>query len=48
MNIHRKMTIQRDAEVNGVYIGQGLAITSQALIKFGHSADFAAKRRGVQ
>ena len=47
VNLHRKMTTQRDAEVNGVYVGPGVSISNPAINKFGHSADFAAKRKGL-
>jgi hypothetical protein len=46
VNLHRKMTTQRDAEVNVVYTGQGVSISNPAINRFGHSADFAAKRKG--
>lgn len=48
VNLHRKMTTQRDAEVNAVYVGPGVSISNPAINKFGHSADFAAKRKAPQ
>jgi hypothetical protein len=45
VNLHRKMTTQREAEVNGVYVVHDVSINNPAINKFGHSADFTAKRK---
>ncbi len=45
VNLHRKMTTQRVADANGGHEGQGVSLTNPAISKFGHSADFAAKRK---
>ena len=45
LGIHRKMTAHRDIVLGGVNtMGQGVSISNPAINKFGHSADFAARK----